>query len=194
MNTKEVSKTNEQSTFPAQTAGMLNLPDLEAQMNKLWNMFLQQTERNNQLMTIIKQQQEMKINLPAAIEVMPSEIKQEATHYSALEVPELSFTKIKQVEPLMRLITKSRRADGVHALIEFLHTLFYIKGEAYIEQVFGLMGIPESTGYRLKAELRRTKLISMSRGVILMTDLGRRVYTGEITIEEINKIKFPSID
>ena len=133
----------------------------------------------------------MSIGFPAIVAQETNQAKETIPQYAAFEVPELSLTKLRELEPLMRkIIGFQRRTEAIQSLSNFLHTIYYLKGEAFAEQIFGLLGISMSGGYRLLSELRKAKTIKLNRGKLVLTDFGRRLYDGSLTENDIDEFMF----
>ena len=79
--------------------------------------------------------------------------------------------------------------QGIQSHTNFLHTLYHLKGEAFAEQLFGLLGVSTSGGYRLLSQLRNKRLIAMTRGKLMLTDFGRKMCENKITLKGIEEMR-----
>ena len=187
---KELANTEEKNELTTLTPPAINLLALEKMLNKFLSPFVQQAEQNHQLMLILRQMLEQNALHHQPVQLVAADAMPERFYNTAMDIPEISFAKVKTIEPLIRTaIEGNRHADAIQTFILFLHTLYHLNGKSYAEQMFGLLGISSANGYRLIGHLRKAYLVKMYRGEIMMTDLARRIYECTITIEEIKEIR-----
>lgn len=157
------------------------LGDIEHTLDKLWNMFQTQVNRNAELMLIIQQQQEaQKVNLsPVTTESTPA--TKQLTDITTSSMPELGFEKLKRIESLLNKIGISVRIDAMHSLINVLHYLHQFGGESYPEQLVCLSGVSSASFYRYLTRIRECHIVKMVRGKVVMTELGRKIFNEELT-------------
>ena len=187
---KELANTEEKNELTTLTPPAVNLLALEKMLNKFLSPFVQQAEQNHQLMLILRQMLEQNAIPHPPIQLVAADAMPERFYNTAMDIPEISFAKVKTIEPLIRSsLYGNRHADAIQTFILFLHTLYHLNGKSFAEQMFGLLGISTANGYRLIGHLRKAYLVKMYRGELMMTDLARRIYDCTITIEEIKDLQ-----
>jgi hypothetical protein len=183
---------------PGHHAMFNDLDAVEHRLNKLWDMFKVQLERNYELMNIVNKQTEQIINqsgiqhiLPVAETPapLPAEIKQEI---KAEEKPfvALTYDKLQTlVERFQNVFPfKVKRIDAIQAHVSFLYTLYQIGERATHHQLFMSAGVTNVTGYRYLSAMREMKMIELRRigteNLFALSDVGRKFIDGEIVNQE----------
>lgn len=184
--TKEIAKSEEKTELNKLSPAGINLLALENMMNKFLGPFIQQAEQNNQLMILLRQLMEQKTGNAHPASAGQLHLNPEPIPYTAMDIPEISFAKLKAIAPLLQSVFSSRRRnDALHTMIILLHTIHHLNGKAYADQLFGFLGISTANGYRLLGTLRRAYVLKMYRGEIMITDLGRKIYEAACTADDI---------
>ena len=185
-----------------------NLQTYEEGLEKMWQMFQTQLQRNFDLMSLVtKQQQQIEqlvsgtviqpLSVPALKQEIPVPAVSKEHNQSEYEntspmlcntVPSLSYEKLIDLKESFNdvFFVKPKRLDAVLSIINFLHFLFKLDGTASREELLRKTSLSVSSLQRYSGFLLNNHLVTYqgkinSNGIFRITQLGIKFLNGELT-------------